>query len=46
VKQTIAVRRASLPKRHVFRREFEQSDEQLTLSRASGVKEAISYIFF
>jgi hypothetical protein len=44
--QTIALRRAFSPKRHVFRREFEQRDEQLTLSRASGVKEFISAIFF
>jgi hypothetical protein len=46
VEQTIAVRRAFLPKRHVFRREFEQREEQLTLSQASAVKSAISDIFF
>jgi hypothetical protein len=44
--QNIAVRRAYLPKRHAFRREFEQRDEQLTLTHAGGVKNAISAILF
>jgi hypothetical protein len=44
--ETVAVHRAWLPKRHVFRREFGQSDRQLTTAHAIGVKHAISAIFF
>jgi hypothetical protein len=44
--QTIAVRRGYLPKRHVFRREFKQSDRQLTLTHASDIKEVIPAILF
>jgi hypothetical protein len=46
VEQTIAVRRAISPKRRVFRRDFEQSDGQLTLAHAIGVKDSISAILF
>jgi hypothetical protein len=46
VEQTIAVRCALLPKRHVFRREFEQSGEQLMIAYANSFEDAISYIFF
>jgi hypothetical protein len=44
--EIVAVRRAWLPKRHVFRREFGQSDRQLTIAHAIGVKGAISAILF
>jgi len=44
--ETVAVHRALLPKRHVFRREFGQNDRQLTLTHASGVKDAIPAILF
>jgi hypothetical protein len=44
--QSVAVRRAFLPKRHVFRREFKQSDRQLTLTRANDVKDVIPAILF
>jgi hypothetical protein len=44
--QTAAMRRAISPKRHVFRPDFEQSDGQLTLTHASGVKHSISDILF
>jgi hypothetical protein len=40
------MRRAISPKRHVFRRDFEQSDGQLTLTHASGAKNSISDILF
>jgi hypothetical protein len=35
------VHRSKLPKRHVFRREFEQHEGQLAVVRADGVKTAI-----
>jgi hypothetical protein len=38
------VRRAFSPKRHVFRRDFEQCDEQLMIAYASGVKSDASAI--
>jgi hypothetical protein len=45
-KQTIAVRRASLPKCHDFRWEFVQTDGQLTLSHANDIKAVIADIFY
>jgi len=39
--QIIAVRRALLPKRHVFRWDFKQRDGQLALVQAIGVKAVI-----
>jgi hypothetical protein len=44
--QSIAARRRYLPKRHVFRREFKQSDGQLTLTHANDVKDVIPAILF
>jgi hypothetical protein len=40
------VHRGYLPKRHVFRREFEQSDGQLTLTHANDVEGVIPAILF
>jgi hypothetical protein len=39
------VHRAFPPKRHVFRRRFEQGDEQLMIAYANGFKEIFSDIF-
>jgi hypothetical protein len=44
--QTIAVHCSYSPKRHLFRPEFEQIDEQMTLSYASRGKDAASAIIF
>jgi hypothetical protein len=44
--QSIAVRRAFLPKRHVFRREFKQRNRQLALTHANDVKDVIPAILF
>src|SRR5258708_26594117 len=44
--RSVAVRRASSPKRHEFRRELEQFVRQLALTQANGVREVISVIFF
>jgi hypothetical protein len=44
--QSVAVRRAFLPKRHVFRREFKQSNRQLMLTHANNVKDVIPAILF
>jgi hypothetical protein len=44
--RSVAVRRASSPKRHEFRQELEQFVRQLALTQANGVREVISVIFF
>jgi hypothetical protein len=44
--QSAAVHRAFLPKRHEFRRAFEQIDRQLTLTHANGVRDSIPAILF
>jgi hypothetical protein len=44
--QTVAVRRAFLPKRHVSRREIKQIEEQLALTHANSVKDSLSAILF
>jgi hypothetical protein len=44
--QSVAVRRGYLPKRHVFRREFQQSDGQLMLTHANDAKDVIPAILF
>jgi hypothetical protein len=44
--QTVAVRRAFLPKHHVFRREIKQIEEQLALTRANSVEDSLLAILF
>jgi hypothetical protein len=46
VEQTVAAHRANSPKRHVFRREFEQSDSHLISSYANNVKRVSLDIYF
>jgi hypothetical protein len=46
LQKSVAVHRAFLPKRHVFRRKFEQRDRQLTVVYANRVQNAIPAILF
>jgi len=44
--EIIALLCAQLPKRHVFRRAFEQHERQLILIQANSARDGILYILF